>query len=250
MLLRRCLANPASSSQDLRRAALRKVCADAEVQFLDIHRDLVESLEAEIDTVSRRVRESYAYCLLGIARVCTPDIELRIQNVLAASKYVGLRRRSYKLYSPESAESRLTLEDGWRKHRDKEATWLIIKTFPAHFLISERGAIKERITEGWMLSRLYLRISEERPELACELLEVDSISYMYVAAKLRKVPAIDIVNRTIEANLGNERFDLLLWSIGELGLWDLLLAIGGRLPDVARAQTLRILGTHKGRAGD
>ena len=237
-LLLRLVEVPTTS---VRTAAIRKVCSDIISGKLADPTTVITTLMTRITECEPRRRESVAYCLLEIARVCEATLQRKAQALLGASRYVGLRRRSYKLYVADSGESQVLLEQAWRQHRDHEAAWLIVKTFPIPFLLAEKNVLLNSLTEGWQLSRLYLRLAEAVPETLGELLALDPISYIYVAAK-RGIPLpIEVVDQVLDLSLGDERLGLLLWSIGELGLWDVLLNVTNRLGFIENAQRARIL---------
>lgn len=235
------LLRSVSTSTPVRTAAIRKVCAHITSGKLIDPAPLVAMFTAQIENGEPRRRESVAYCLLEIARACSPPLQRQVQAFFSASRYVGLRRRGYKLYDAESEESRVLLERAWREYEDSGATWWIVKTFPVLFLVAEKDALLNTLTEGWQLSRLYLRMAESAPEILEELLELDSISYIYVTAKRGIPPPVEIVERVLDCSLGDDRLGLLLWSIGELGLWDVLVGVTQRLEAVEAAQHLRFL---------
>lgn len=236
------LLRTAKTSTVARASAVRKVRSDILENRLGDPITLVESLVSQVREVERRRRESVAYCLLEIASVCDSSLKCRVQSFFGSSRYVGLRRRSYKLYDADVDQSRILLEHSWREYGDHEAAWSIIKTFPPSFLLSERTALAGSFTEGWQLSRLYLRIADQAPELLNELLQHDSISYLYVAAKQRIAIADDIVDGIVRQHLGDERVGLMLWSLGELGLWDVLQRLAEDVEAIECAQRARARG--------
>ncbi|CAE6724209.1 hypothetical protein [Paraburkholderia nemoris] len=219
-LLLRSISAPAM----LRAAVIRKVRSDIETGRLSDATPLIDELSGAIANGEPRRRESVAYCLLQIALACPPKQQRRIQAFLGASDYIGLRRRSYKIYDTKSVKSRALLEEAWRQNLDYEAGWLIVKTFPVEFLLAEKATLLQILTEGWQLSRFYLRISEAFPDELAELLERDPISYVYVAARLRIQLRVKLVREVLDSSEGDSRLGLLLWSIGELGLWDVLVS--------------------------
>jgi hypothetical protein len=219
----------------VRSAAIKKVGSDIASSQLSNPISVVSDLMERIRTGESKKRNSVAYSLLNVARACPQTLKVQVQEFLSDSCYVGLRRRGYKLFMAESPESCQLLEVAWRKYNDIEATLLIIKAFPPDFLVTERIALLQNLTEGWQLSRLYLRITEVNPELLQELLALDPISFMYIAAKRGVVPPIDTVNQVLETSFSDQRLGLLLWSIGELRMWDVLSNFANRLGEVESA---------------
>lgn len=231
-------------STSARTSAIRKVCSDIVCERLADPTAVITTLITRVGDCEPRRRESVAYCLLEIARVCGSALRRKVQEFLGASRYIGLRRRSYKLYAEDDGESRVLLERAWRQHHDHEAAWLIVKTFSIPFLVDEKNALLKSLTEGWQLSRLYLRLAEAVPEVLGELLALDPISYIYVAAKRGIRPPTETVHQVLDLSLGDERLGLLLWSMGELGLWDVLDSLSYRFESIDEAQRARFLKWH------
>lgn len=220
----------------IRRAALRKVRSSIENGSIIDPSGLLASLQQQVTNGEPRHRSSCAYCLLEVARVCDDRIRCNIQSLLGSSKYVGLRRRSYKLYDPDSPDSRTLLEHAWRAFHDREAAWLIAKTFPLEFLLENKQALVDTCTEGWQLSKVYLRLAESEPAVVDDLLKRDPVSYLYVMAKLGRNVAGQTLSSILNANLGDERLGLVLWCLGELREWDQLVAASARTSEIAKAR--------------
>lgn len=161
----------------LRRSALRKVCADIETGKVANSSEILAGLKHKVLHGEPRYRNGYAYCLLEVSRVCDSDARIGTQSFLGSSKYVGLRRRSYKLYDPASPQSQTLLNAAWDEYHDKEAAWLIVKHFPPEFLAQNRAKLANVLSEGWQLSKLYLRLVEVEATAVEELFTVDSVSY-------------------------------------------------------------------------
>lgn len=75
-------------------------------------------------------------------------------------------------------------------------------------------------------------MAEKNPSVLEDLKVKDEISYCYVLAKLRRPlqvrQAIEIANRASD----DDRFGLLIWSFGQLGLWAALQHIEAKLPEI------------------
>lgn len=220
----------------LRRAALQKVCSDIEKGRIVDPSRLLADLQNQITSGEPRYRNGCAYCLLEVSRACEAMVRCNIQLFLGSSKYVSLRRRSYKLYDPSLPESRGLLEDTWRAFRDSEAAWLIVKTFSAKFLVENKLALVDVLTQGWQLSKLYLRLAEIEPAIVDELLQKNSVSYLYVMAKLGRGVDSQTLSSILSANLGDERLGLVLWCMGELREWDQLVAASARTSEIVKAR--------------
>ncbi len=228
LLLRRC----AAEASNLRNTLLHKVCDDVDDTFLPLHRDLVLELVDCLRSPNPRFRQSAAYCLATLLPHLSAPHQKHVLATFLASNYVGMRRRAYKWLSsierpPTSAVTRV-----WNKFHDTDYAWLIVKTFPAHFLAKHRARLLSVLTEGWQVSRLYLRIAERSPDLLSELKSRDQISYCYVLAKLGLGLSLKQAKSFIDAHAADERFGLLVWSIGRLKLWPALQYLKKQLPEI------------------
>ena len=224
----------------LRAPALRKTCAEIHLESSK-GADLVAELKKKILAGNPRRRSAYAYCLLEIARVGGGKTREEVQAFLSSSKYVGLRRRGYKLYDPECSFSRELLEQSWNQFEDWEAAWLIVKTFPAAYLLRNKSALVAALSEGWQLSKLYLRLAEIDAGHTDELLEIDAISFLYVQAKLGRYVSDDQITAICLNHLGDERVGLLLWCLGELKHWNHLVALSERRGEMAKLRFSEVI---------
>ena len=220
----------------IRRAALRKVCSSIENGSIIDPSGLLANLQQQVANSEPRHRSGYAYCLLEVSRVCDGRVRCNIQSNLGSSKYVGLRRRSYKLYDSKLPDSRALLEHAWHAFHDREAAWLIVKTFPLEFLVENKRDLVDSFTEGWQFSKLYLRLAEIEPTVVDELLKIDPVSYLYVMAKLGRSVTRRTLSSILDSSLGDERLGLVLWCMGELREWDQLVAASARASEIAKAR--------------
>lgn len=226
--LRRCVAARA----DLRDIALRKVCADIADSFGDCHRRLLEDLLSLFSESDSRGRQSLGYCLSTIAARVPEAGHRTIQEFFLTSKYVGVRKRGYKCVSADTVMPQELVRKAWEQFEDPECAWVIVKAFPPEFLVQHRASLVAAFTEGWQFARLYLRIAEIKPNLLAELREIDEISYCYVLAKLGRKIALKEAVKIIDSNSGDERFGLLVWSLGRLHMWEALRHVESQLPAI------------------
>lgn len=221
---------------DIRNAVLRKVCADIDIAFAKCHEDLLDALVARFSRADYRRGQSLGYCLSTLAIHVPPPGQRRIQMTFLRSKYIGIRRRAYKSIAPGSNIPFEEVQAAWQRYSDPECAWLIVKTFPVDFLLTHRAELEAALTERWQFSRLYTRIAETNPSVLEDLKSKDEISYCYVLAKLKRPlqvsEAIQIANRTSN----DDRFGLLVWSLGQLGLWAALRHIEAQLRAIQEPQ--------------
>jgi len=226
--LRRCVV----TRSDLRDTALRKICADIDDSYDDCHRQLLEDLLSLFSLTDSRGRQSLGYCLSTIADHMPENVRRTIQEFFLTSKYIGIRKRGYKCVSDEAVIPQELVQNAWEQFADPECAWVIVKTFPAEFLVRNRVALVSAFTEGWQFARLYLRISEIKPSLLAELRAKDEISYCYVMSKLGKKISLKEAVEIIDNNSGDERFGLLVWSLGRLHMWGALRHVETQLPAI------------------
>ncbi|MCP1615806.1 hypothetical protein FBY21_0414 [Pseudomonas sp. SLBN-26] len=231
------LRSEAGKSSKLRNSLLRKAVHDAEGEFLPAHQRLVEFLIEELAVSDGKSRQGIGFTLSSLLPVLTVELKQKIYLTFLQSRYVGLRRRAYKAMTHETEPMLDSLLDAWRNFRDWECSWLLVKILPPEDLLSLKNEILPLLSERWMISRLYIRIACVEPAAVMELAEIDGISYCYVLAKLgRAIPGAD-AKELIKKYQADERFGLLVWCVGQMGLWDVLVWLKGYLPHIEKSQT-------------
>lgn len=216
------LIEAAEERLDIRDAVLRKVCADIDIAFKKCHEDLLDALLTKLSTTGSRGRQSLGYCLSTLAIHMPLPERHRIQTNFLHSKYIVIRRRAYKSIAQGSDIPFEAMETTWQRFSDPECAWLIVKTFPVDFLLAHRTELEAILTEGWQFSRLYMRIGEVDPSVLKDLKSKDEISYCYVMAKLKMPIQVDEAIHIVNRMSNDDRFGLLVWSFGQLGLWEVL----------------------------
>lgn len=220
------LKEESERSTRLRDATLRKVTADIESGFAAFHRQLVEDLLERLQVAPANARQAVAFTLSSLLPSLPEDLKLAVVRAFVGSKYVGIRRRGYKALSRETVSASDIVSNIWQSAQDQEAAWLAARLLPLSQLLEHRAEIEARLTEGWQISRLYLRLYEGDPSSLRGLLARDGISYAYVTAKLGKTLEASEARELAEKYAGDDRFGLLLWSFGEMRLWDVLKVLG------------------------
>lgn len=207
---------------ELREIVIRKICADMEESICECHFHVVEQLLTSFAAADARGRQSIGFCLSMIMDHLPRSDRLRIQDIFLSSRYIGIRRRGYKSVAHDKTPPLQLVETAWNRFADPDCAWLMVKIFPAEFLALHRESIMKTLTEGWQLARLYLRIAEIEPRATAELKEIDPISYCYVLAKLGRPPSESQAIELIELSATDDRFGLLVWSLGRMKMWTAL----------------------------
>lgn len=208
---------------------LRKICSDIESNFLPCHGELILSLEKELASVKSTHRQSIGYYLTSLSDPAPSEVRKKTQEIFLTSKYIGVRKRGYKSIIKNQDTDHEALLKCWKTYNDTECAWTITNTFPAELIIPIRKDLILTFSEGWQYSRIYKKIGVVRPELINELKTIDEISFCYVLAKLDKKLTSKDAKQIIDNNIDDERLGLLIWALGQLGLWDSLLRIESKL---------------------
>lgn len=69
---------------------------------------------------------------------------------------------------------------------------------------------------------MFLKLGAINFELVEELKDIDGISYCYVLTKFGKTISDIEAKEILKDNYKDERIGLLLWSFGQMGLWDII----------------------------
>lgn len=226
------LSQEAGTASDLRNALLKKVVQDASREVLQAHLELVEHLIAALSDADSRSRQGIAYCLSSLLPVVPQDIRQKALRTFLHSRFIGLRRRGYKAISDDEPPQLDNLLDAWRKYHDPECSWLLVKLLPPEDLVLMKVELLPSLSEGWMVSRLYLRLSEVETTAPEDLLALDGISYCYVLAKLGRSITTAKAKTLIKKYETDDRLGLMVWSLGQMQLWEALVWLKGYMPTI------------------
>jgi hypothetical protein len=235
------LLDSLAPNRPLRDGAVKRICrASADHEHIAVT-TLVRTLEQRLAGGPASQRNATASALVSIART-TPNQGLRvgIQKILASSPFAPIRRRSYALHDSGIPGSTEILQSTWLSHRDKEAAWLVTKDCPVDFLLREHDQIVAALPERWMRARYVLRVSNAAPDVLDAFRSTDPVHAMYVYAKRKELPTEAILRSLIDESLGDPDLDLLVWSLGVLGLWGTLVELHGRADAIMQARLKRL----------
>ncbi len=228
----RLLQQEAGSSSRLRDALLPKVVEDMRAKCLREHRALARRLTSSLPTADARTNQVVAFTLGRVAEVAPRVVRHQIHQSLLGSRYIALRRRGYKHVGRDSLPNVAAALAAWKAFEDPEGAWLLVRILPAADLVSMRSELLPALTEGWHLSRLYMRIADQVPDVLDELRLQDGISYCYACAKLGRIVSVEVAGEIVDKYAGDERLGLLVWSLGRMELWDVLKWVKERLPEL------------------
>ena len=226
----------------VRHSVLRKICNDINQSFDPLHERFLQTLLTRFALADARGRQTLGHCLSVMAEHLPEKDRRTIQTTFLRSKYITVRRRGYKSLSQEGEIHHSLVHDAWIQFQDTDCAWLIAKTAPVSYLIEHRASLADALSEGWQLSRLYLRIAQTNRSILKELRSLDQISYCYVLAKLGLKLSVKDAKDFVMSNCGDERFGLLVWSFGQLGLWEVLEYIQTQLPQIQKQRFSKLRG--------
>jgi hypothetical protein len=222
------LVEALDEAHSIRDAVLRLVCNDMERSFARQHDTLFELLLNGLAVADAKGRQSIAYCLSRLVVNAPVDWKQKVQATFLDSRYKGMRRRAYKALARDLVLPFDSVVEAWQRHGDAECAYLIVQHFPVRYLIEHYEQLRKQLPEHWQLSKLYLKLGEHDHSVLEDLRAIDGISFAYVRAKLERpletAEAIELVDQCME----DERFGLLVWSLGQMGLWDALRHVEAR----------------------
>lgn len=205
-----------------RRALIRKIQGDMRRELLPCHEELLATFERGIDVLPGPKRSSAAGTLLRLAEALSSDQEHVILERLSRARNATVRRQVYRrLKELDSSECPPYVVAALQTFGDFEAARLLVLRATVDVLSDNFeklvGALE---TTGYLLSRLFLRLSGRSPADLSRLKELDPVSHAYVCVKLEvNVPEADLVALYRDV-MFSERSGLVVWCCGQLGYWN------------------------------
>ena len=228
-----------------RRRLLTRVVKDMAAELLPCHRDLFEQLLNKFKLFEHRRQQSCLSALFTLADAC-PDLGRRrlIKRTLR-SPSVSLRRQAYKsLRAAWDADCAQAVEAAWETERDSEAFELLLGVMPLAWLRDQIETAFSLDLKGRALARLAIRVAPSQPEVLDELFRKSAVSWAYASAKLGRPGDRRRLRAALEAAETCDDRSLVVWSIGQLRDWDLLLELH-QLPGPTIEQILERHGVHR-----
>jgi hypothetical protein len=139
------------------------------------------------------------------------------------NQHVGTRRKAYEYLKTNWLDSyKDMVVETWIKYSDPEANTLLA----AHFDAKELKKYKKRILEIVETSKYKIPVYKNLDSIDMALVSHLDKNYKITATSLRAINNIEITQssalRLIKSELSDERYGLLLWSLGKLGHWSAL----------------------------
>ena len=210
-----------------RRVLLRQIQLHMRHDLLPCHTELLAALERGITDLPGSKRKSAAGTLLRLAEALGADVEHKILERLSRSSNATVRGQVYRRVKelPESVFPNYIVV-ALQSFGDFEAARLIVVRGSLELLTLNFTELERVLASaGYLLSRLFLRLSGQPPADLTRLREIDAISHAYVCTKLGIVLPPGEMVALYRANMFTERSGLVVWCCGQMGHWDALVEI-------------------------
>lgn len=230
--LKDVLVAEAGHSSELRDAVLRRVIQEPALLPEQAKEQMAVSLLDALDDADARARQSIGHCLSALHPQLPPHWQRRTEETFLSSRFVGLRKRGYKLQATAKNADLNALRECWKSFRDPECAWLLAKHLAPQELIPCRAELLPVLDEPWKTSRMFLRMAEAQPSVLEELKHRDVISYCYVLAKLGRSVTDREARKFIQKSEADERLGLLVWALGRMKLGKTLRWLLSELPRI------------------
>lgn len=226
-----------------RRKIIKKITQDMDLEVKEYHNELIDQLILGFERLPYNKKQSSAYCLEILYEFLPKNKKEEVMNFFLSSKYIGVRRRGYKIIESNwNPKYKILLEKNWNEFKDPACARLIVARFPSSFIVENLDELEGILINSHRIhiARLYIRIGENNRSILNRLEKIDGITYAYVLAKLRfrmtEAKALEL----FEANRQDDRVGLLLWSFGQIGLWSVLENITNRVGELEMEKFSRI----------
>lgn len=226
----------------VRRYIIKKISNDISKKYSKEHKKLIGILLIRLDEKPFGRRESCAYSLDFLIDSLPTRTKRRIIEAFLASKSIRIRERAYKrLNTSWDKKFGEIIEQVWHSYHDSLCLGIILNHFSLGFLLNNYKDIL-KYTQVFQASKLFIKIGSINYKLIEEFKKVDEISYCYVLTKLNKSIPENEAMRILEDNFKDERIGLLLWSFGQMGLWNSIVEYDNKYRERHRKAALEKLG--------
>lgn len=222
----------------VRRYLLKKISNDITKSYTTTHKKLITTLLKKLEEKKFSRKESCAFSLDFLIDCLPAKRKRKIIETFLASKSSRNRDRAFKRLNKNWDKKYFELiEQVWYSFHDSYCLGIILNHFPTKFLLDNYKEILEH-TQPFQTSKLFIKLATVRPELLEELKEIDGISYCYVLTKLDKMVSDTEARSILKENYKDDRIGLLLWSFGQMGLWDTIIEYDNEYREKHKQQNL------------
>ena len=207
----------------LRHASLKIVIEHCSESWKTLYNDLIEYIIKVFPNLPPNCKSTPIYCLGELAVYAPQTSRATVLEFLLSSRYAAERRKGLNIIKAHEIS---TFRDAIDKcafgHREPKAALIIIQHFTPEYIHEKRADIMDILDAGWAVGRLYLRAAEHNPQCIEELRSVDGVTFAYVKAKLNEILPEDELMALVKEYRFDDRFGLLVWSIGKMKYWKVL----------------------------
>lgn len=204
----------------VRRYVLKKISNDIKKSYTKAHKKLITTLLKKLDEKKFSRKESCAFSLDFLTDSLPVKTKRKIIETFLASKSSRNRDRAFKRLNKNWNKKYFEIiKQVWFSFHDSYCLGILLNHFPTMFLLDNYKDILEH-TQPFQTSKLFIKLGAVKPELIEELKEIDRINYCYVLTKFDKKITDNEAKSILKDNYKDDRIGLLLWSFGQMGLWD------------------------------
>lgn len=204
----------------VRRYTLKKISNDISKSYITQHKNLIKKLLKKLEEKKFGRKESCAASLDVLIDCLPAKTKRKIIETFLGSKSSRNRDRAFKRLNTKWDKKYFEIvEQVWYSFHDSYCLRIILNHFPSNFLLDNYKDILQH-TQPFQTSKLFIKLGTINSKLLDGLKEIDEISYCYVLTKFDKKISDIEAKRILKNNYKDERIGLLLWSFGQMGLWN------------------------------
>jgi hypothetical protein len=163
------------------------------------------------------------YCLNRLFLHLDEEVQAIVIAFWLSDRYADSKKRVISLVSKSlSFGGTEIILAYWKKTGDRLALKHLIYDTPLEWLRDNFEDFLGFDIEPWLISKLFLRLSQILPGIIERAREQDPITYLYLCAKTGKKISDNEAKELFFNNLEEERRGLALWAIGTMGCWSAL----------------------------
>jgi hypothetical protein len=221
-----------------RRRLLNRAVKDMQSVVAPCHLALFTQVLEGLDAAPHRKQQSALSTLFVLADAQPSSGRPTLISRTLAFPSISLRRQAYRsLRGSCDAEAVALVEAAWRRWRDPEAFELLVDVMTAEWLKDQTEELEAVDLKGRTLARFAIKVAPIQPDVLDRLFDRSPVSWAYASAKLGQPVSTDRLRVAFQSAESDDDRSLVVWSIGQLRDWDLLLEIH-RLPGPTLEQIL------------
>lgn len=224
--------------ETIRRALLNKIEEDIRNKgFQHYHRQFIEDIISSIESLPYIQKKTCGRYLYYFYNHVPSDLQTKVINNLANSSYKFLRDRGFSVLRHFwNEEYRPLIQQVWEKHHDYRCALLLLEHFPDSVITKNFRAIHRALKNQPGEAKLLVRRAQKKPSILKQLRKEDAITYTYVMVKLGKVLSTNDAKEIFEQCKTDDRIPIFIWSLGRMGLWEVLQDIASRSDELLEEQ--------------